>query len=164
MGVQNVVTKSRHYIQYQAYTHLHFDVNCNGAKLGKCNLEYVWVFMVPDDYIASIDPLLFQGRSVIFNRQPPNHVDGKDPKLAWNPLATAGSYTEGRLRIRRLGLRVWFGGGACVFLHGAILHHEIEPFSGGQRIFIAHFCHQSLWKEMGVVLRSSWITEESVES
>lgn len=33
------------------HTHLHFDVNCNGAKLGKCNLESVWVFMVPDNYI-----------------------------------------------------------------------------------------------------------------
>jgi len=103
---------------------------------------------------ATIDPLLFQGRSVIFNRQTPNHVDRKDPKLGWNPLTTAGGYTEGRLRIRRLGLRMWFGGGACVFLRGAILHHEIEPFDGGQRISIAHFCHSSLWAEMDVSLHS----------
>jgi hypothetical protein len=33
------------------HTHLHFDVNGNGAKLGKCNQESVWVFMVPDDYV-----------------------------------------------------------------------------------------------------------------
>jgi hypothetical protein len=107
---------------------------------------------------ASIDPILFQGRSVIYNRQTPNHIDRRDPKLGWNPLTTAGGdYTEGWLRIRRLRLRMWFGGGACVFLRGAILHHEIEPFGGGQRISIAHFCHQSLWDEMGVILRSSGV-------
>jgi hypothetical protein len=100
---------------------------------------------------------------VIFNQQTPNHVDGKDPKLAWNPLATAESYTEGRLQIRRPGLRMWFGGGACALLRGAILHHEVEPFSGGQRISIAYSCHRSLWKETDVVLRSSGVTEESFE-
>ena len=83
-------------------------------------------------------------------------MDGKVPKLA-------GLYTKGRLWIHWLGLRMWFGGGACMFLHGAILHHEVKPFSGEQRISIAHFCHQSLWKEMGVVLHSSGITKESVE-
>lgn len=41
------------------HTHLHFDVNCNGAKLGKCNLESVWAFMVPDSYINDTgDPVL----------------------------------------------------------------------------------------------------------
>jgi hypothetical protein len=107
---------------------------------------------------ATLDPILFQGRSVIYNRQTPNHVDRKDPKLAWNPLTTAGKdYTGGMLRIRRLGLRMWFGGGACVFLRGAILHHEIEPFGDGQRTSIAYFCHKSLWDEMGVILRSSGV-------
>lgn len=108
---------------------------------------------------AAIDPILFQGRSIIFNRQTPNHFDTKDPKLGWNPLTVAGAFTGGRLRIRRLGLRMWFGGGACAFVRGAILEHEIEEFDGGQRISIAHFCHDSLWKEMGITLRSSGITE-----
>jgi hypothetical protein len=107
---------------------------------------------------ASIDPILFQGRSIIFNRQTPNHIDRKDPKLAWNPLTTAGTFVGGRLRIRRLGLRMWFGGGACAFVRGGILQHEIEEFEGGQRISIAHFCHNSLWKEMEVTLCSSGLT------
>jgi hypothetical protein len=85
-------------------------------------------------------------------------LDQKDPKLGWNPLTVAGTFTGGRLRIRRLGLRMWFGGGACAFVRGAILEHEIEEFDGGQRISIAHFCHDSLWKEMGITLRSSGIT------
>lgn len=108
---------------------------------------------------ASIDPLLFQGRSVIFNRRTPLHVDRRDPKLGWNPLTTAGTYEGGRLIIGRLGLRMWFGGGACVFLRGAILPHEIESFDGAQRISVAHFCHSSLWREMGVTLHSYGLVE-----
>jgi hypothetical protein len=104
---------------------------------------------------ASIDPILFQGRSVIFNRQTPNHIDRKDPKLGWNPLTTAGNYTGGHMRIRRLKLRMWYGAGSCIFVRGAILPHEVEEFEGGQCISIAHFCHESLWKEVGVKLRSS---------
>ena len=84
----------------------------------------------------------------------PNHVDRKDSKLGWNPPTTARGYTEDRLRIRRLGLRMWFSSSACVFLRGAILHHEIEPFDGGQQISIAHFCHSFLWAKMDVSLHS----------
>lgn len=61
------------------------------------------------------------------------------------------------MRIRALGLRMWFGGGACVYLRGGILHHEIEEFDGAQRISIAHFCHDSLWKYMGIPLNSKGV-------
>lgn len=106
-----------------------------------------------------IDPLLFQGRSIIFNRQTPSHIDRRDPHLGWNPLTTAGDYAGGWLRIRELSLRMWFGPGACVFLRGAVLHHEIEPFNLGQRIVIAHFCHKSLWRDADIELQSSGISD-----
>lgn len=99
---------------------------------------------------ASIDPSSFQGRSVIYNRQTPNHVDRRDPRLAWTPLFTLGSFKGGNLRVRKLGLRMWYGPGACVFIRGAMFAHEIESFDGGQRISIAHFCHDSVWKDAGV--------------
>jgi hypothetical protein len=109
---------------------------------------------------AAIDPLLFQGRSIIYNRQTPSHIDRRDPILGWNPLTTAGrDFTGGWLRIRRLKVRMWFGGGACVFVRGRVLHHEIEPFDDGQRVVIAHFCHQSLWNDMGIMLRSTGVND-----
>jgi hypothetical protein len=104
---------------------------------------------------ASIDPTLFQGRSVIYNRQTPNHLDGRDPTIGWTPLFVTGEFTGGGLRIRRLGLRMSFTPGTCIFLRGRVLPHEIEVFGGGQRVSIAHFCHQSVWAEMGVTLASS---------
>lgn len=106
---------------------------------------------------AAISPLLFQGQSYIYNRQTPNHFDRKEPKASWTPLFTAGLYTGGYLRIRGLGLRMWFGPGACIFLRGGLCPHEVEPFEGGQRISIAHFCHQSVWSEAGVEFKSSGI-------
>lgn len=110
---------------------------------------------------AAISPLLFQGQSYIYNRQTPNHFDPREPKVAWTPLFTAGSYVGGYLRIRRLGLRMWFGPGACIFLRGRLLPHEIEHFEGGQLISVAHFCHKSVWDEAGVEFISSKVLPES---
>lgn len=106
---------------------------------------------------AAINPLLFQGQSVIFNWQTPNHVDCRDPIFAWMLLFNTGLFKGGHLRIHRLGLRMWFGLGACVFLHGALCPHEIKPFDGGQRILIAHFCHRSVWEEMEVEYKSEGV-------
>jgi hypothetical protein len=36
------------------HTNLGFDVDENGIKLGVCNGETIWIFMVPDDYINSV--------------------------------------------------------------------------------------------------------------
>lgn len=103
----------------------------------------------------AIDPYLGLGRSVIFNRQTPNHIDRRDPAHGWTPIMAMGTEFEGGvMRVRALALRMWFGGGACVYIRGGVLHHEIEEFSGGQRVSIAHFCHASVWKFMGIVLKS----------
>lgn len=99
---------------------------------------------------SAIDPFLFQGRSIIYNRQTPNHRDKREPKIGWTPLFVAGNFTGGWLRIRRLGLRMWYGPGACIFLRGGLLPHEVEPFDGGQRICVASFLHQSVRDDAGI--------------
>ena len=106
---------------------------------------------------SSIDPFLFQGRSFIYNRQTPNHTDKREPLVGWNPLFVTGQFTGGRLRVRRLGLRMWFGPGACIWVRGRILAHEVEPFDGGQRISVASFMHQSVYDTVGVQPRSTGI-------
>lgn len=101
----------------------------------------------------TIDPLLFQGRSIIFNRQTPGHFDRREPPAGWTPILALGDFQGGYIRSKRLGLRMWFGGGACVWIRGGIHDHEIEPFTpapGSQRISIAHFCHASVWDIMKI--------------
>jgi hypothetical protein len=104
---------------------------------------------------AAIDPSLFQGRSIIYNRQTPNHFDRRDPTIGWTPLVVFGRFTGGSLRIRRLGIRMSFLPGTCIWIRGRVLAHEVEVFEGGQRISIAHFCHQSVWDTMVIIPETS---------
>jgi hypothetical protein len=106
---------------------------------------------------AVIDPSLFLGRSVIYNRQTPNHFDRRDPITGWTPLVVFGRFTGGSLHIRRLGIRMSFLPGTCIWIRGRVLAHEVEVFEGGQRVSIAHFCHQSVWDAMGIVPTTSTI-------
>jgi hypothetical protein len=43
-GSQDISFSTKH-------TNFGFDVDSNGLRLGVCNLETVWIFMVPDDHI-----------------------------------------------------------------------------------------------------------------
>jgi hypothetical protein len=104
---------------------------------------------------AAIDAILFQGRSIIYNRQTPNHLDRRDPYIGWTPLVVFGRFTGGKIRIRRLGLRMSFLPGTCIWIRGRVLAHEIEVFEGGQRVSIAHFCHDSVWNMMAVEPKTS---------
>ncbi|TDL13343.1 hypothetical protein BD410DRAFT_735516 [Rickenella mellea] len=101
-----------------------------------------------------IDPSLWQGRSVIFNRQTPDHVDRRDDPKEFTPIFVLGRFGGGYIRLKTLRLRMWFGGGACVFIRGGLFPHGIEPFHGSQRVSIAHFAHRSLFRQLDVKLSS----------
>jgi len=100
--------------------------------------------------IGAIDPILYEGRAIMFNRQTPKHVDRLDPLRSWAALLVLGAFQGGTMYIERLQLRLRYLPGDMIFIRGAILPHEVEAFSGGQRISIAHFTHQSLWKEFNM--------------
>jgi hypothetical protein len=96
----------------------------------------------------SQDPLLFEGRELLFNRSSGKHVDSQDPKAAYAGLFAAGNFTSGGvLHIPGLNLRVRLLPGDFVLIRGRVLEHEIEPWDGGQRISIPHFTHTSLWRD-----------------
>jgi hypothetical protein len=97
--------------------------------------------------LDSIDPLLMEGRALMWNRQTVNHADRTDPIRAWVALMVLGKFKKGFLFISRLNLRLEYEPGAIIFLRGHILPHEVEAWEGGQRVSIVHFTHQSLWDE-----------------
>jgi hypothetical protein len=97
---------------------------------------------------ASIDPLLMEGRELLFNRRSGRHRDSQDPPLAYAGLYAAGNFTSGgSLYFRQLNLWVRLLPGDFVLLRGRVLEHEIESWEGGQRIGIPHFTHTSLWRD-----------------
>lgn len=103
------------------------------------------------EVIGTGDPLNMEGRELIFNRQTPLHPDRSDHWESWACIMAIGPFKGGPLHIPSIGLRMEYWDGTMILLRGKILKHEVEAFSGGQRISIAHFTHRSFWKSCGVV-------------
>ncbi len=102
---------------------------------------------------ADFDPIHMEGRSITFNEKTPLHAEVEDFEPGWRVLISLGSFSEGGyVRIPRLGLRVPFLPGAILVLRGAFLEHEVEVWSGGQRICLEYFTQESLWKYAKVEL------------
>ena len=100
--------------------------------------------------LAAVDPTLFHGRSFIFNRATPRHLDAKDVPEGWAVLLSVGDYEGGELYLPHLGMIVPFLPGTAIFIRGGILPHEILAFSNGQRISVAHFVHDNVFNHVGV--------------
>lgn len=117
------------------------------AKLRKlCMADHPYI-----KAMASIDPLMTEGRAIMFNRQTPSHTDDQDPLPSWATMITLGKFsTGGELFIPRLNLEIQYHPRDSVILRGRILPHEVRPWGPGQRISIAHFTHGSLWNSYGL--------------
>jgi hypothetical protein len=99
----------------------------------------------------SVDPLLLEGRELLFNRLSGRHKDSQDPRLASAGLYAAGNFKSGGyLFFHQFNLRVRLLPGDFVLIRGRVLEHEIEAWEGGQRISIPHFTHTSLWRDCGL--------------
>ncbi|KAJ7458425.1 hypothetical protein FB451DRAFT_1182626 [Mycena latifolia] len=97
------------------------------------------------------DPLLQEGREIMFNRKTPLHADSGDPKAGWATLVALGGYKGGVMSVPAVNLRMRYSGGGLVLIQGRVLKHEVEDFSDGQRISIADFMHQSMWDYFKIV-------------
>ncbi|KAF8056930.1 hypothetical protein FPV67DRAFT_1677684 [Lyophyllum atratum] len=53
----------------------------------------------------AVDPLLFEGRELLFNRKSGLHTDSQDPLGAYAGLLAAGSFTGGYVHLPQLNLR-----------------------------------------------------------
>lgn len=101
--------------------------------------------------MAAIDPLMNEGRAIMFNRQTPSHADRQDPLSSWATMITLGKFsTGGELCIPRLNLEIQYSPRDTIVLRGRILPHEVKRWGPGQRISIAHFTHSSLWNSYGL--------------
>lgn len=102
--------------------------------------------------LNSIDPLLFEGRELLFNRRSEAHTDHQDPILGYAGLFAAGNFTHGGMLVfPELGpLRLRLQPGDFVLARGRVLEHLVEEWKGGQRIGIPHFTHTALWRSCGL--------------
>lgn len=100
--------------------------------------------------LCAIDPLLYEGREILFNRLSGLHTDSQDPPLAWAILTAFGKFKGGYVFLPHLGLRIRLEPGDIVLIRGRVIPHLIEEWTGGQRISIPHFTHSSLWRTAGL--------------
>ncbi|KAJ7653842.1 hypothetical protein B0H17DRAFT_1146949 [Mycena rosella] len=81
--------------------------------------------------IGSDDPLVMEGREIMYNRQTPLHPDKSDHKRGWAVLVVVGPFTGGALHIPCLNLHMSYTNGTMIMIRGKVLPHEVEAFSNG---------------------------------
>lgn len=96
--------------------------------------------------IATIDPLIYEGRELLFNRISGEHTDKQDPPFGWAILAAFGHNTPVILTLSQLNLQMRFRPGDAIAIRGRIVKHKTSGWESGQRIVIPHFTHSSSWK------------------
>jgi hypothetical protein len=99
--------------------------------------------------LCAIDPLLYEGREILFNRLSGLHTDSQDPPLGYAILAAFGDFKGGYVYLPNLGLRIRLHPGDVILLRGRVVPHVIEEWDEGQRICIPHFTHSSTWRAAG---------------
>lgn len=95
---------------------------------------------------SSIDPLVYEGREVIFNKVNLLHTDRQDPPYSWAVLTAFGNTTSVILRLPQLNMSVAFNPGDMLAIRGRVLKHSTTRWKTGQRIVIPHFTHASSWR------------------
>lgn len=97
----------------------------------------------------AIDPLLFEGREVLYNRKSALHVDSLDPQKGWGFFFAAGDFKGGYVNFPTMKLRVRLEPGDGILHRGRVIPHEIEDWEGN-RISVPHFTHTSIWRAAGL--------------
>ena len=98
--------------------------------------------------ISSIDPLLVEGREILYNVRLHEHTDSQDPLRGMAAFSVFGDFEGGYLFYRLLGIRLHFKSGDINLLRSRVIPHEVEHFTG-QRISIPHYTHTSCWRALG---------------
>jgi hypothetical protein len=101
------------------------------------------------DALLTQDPLLYEGREILFNRASGLHTDSHDPPLSWAILVALGSHEDGFIDIPHLGLKARLNPRDAVMIRGRVLPHQVTNWKGGQRICIPHFTHSTTWRSAG---------------
>lgn len=96
--------------------------------------------------MGTIDPLIYEGREILFNRVSGEHTDTQDPPYGWAILAGFGHNTPVTLTLSQLNIRMRFRPGDAIAIRGRVIKHKTSTWESGQRIVIPHFTHSASWQ------------------
>jgi hypothetical protein len=98
--------------------------------------------------LNALDPLVMEGKEILYNVSMGPHFDRTDPPLGWGVDCAFGYHKGGHFICPQLGLRIRFEPGDMLMLRGRMVKHSVEPWTGGQRISMPHFSHSATWRMM----------------
>lgn len=92
---------------------------------------------------------VFNGVSVITNRNTQAHRDSYSAHHWYDLLVTLGKYTKCNLELPGVGVTLEYGPGTVVGLSGMMLEHSVPNFEG-ERVCYAYFMRDSVHNWAGV--------------
>jgi hypothetical protein len=99
---------------------------------------------------------IFNGASVISNRETPMHRDNFSRCQWYDLLTTVGPYQEAILELPGVGLRFKYASGTVVGLCGRILRHGVSD-ADGERICVAHYMRENVQRRLNTEM-AGWNT------
>lgn len=96
--------------------------------------------------LGAIDPLVYEGRELLFNRISGEHTDTQDPPFGWAILTAFGLNTPVVLTLSQLNIQMRFRPGDAIAIRGRVIKHKTSGWKSGQRIVIPHFTHSASWE------------------
>jgi hypothetical protein len=99
---------------------------------------------------TSLWPSIFTGIAVIVNRLTPEHKDSGGMHLWYDLLVSAGDAKGVVLKMPELGAEIRYKPGTIVLLCGKSLIHSVDSWGEGDRICLAHFLKENVFKRLEI--------------
>lgn len=101
--------------------------------------------------LGAIDPLVYEGWEILFNKVSQLHTNMQDPPYNWVVLTTFGTTSTVEMQLPQLNLCVTFNPGDLLAIHGRVLNRSTNHWDAGQHIVIPHFTYASSWSYTGFI-------------
>lgn len=93
---------------------------------------------------------VFSGIAVIVNRKTACHTERGGHQQWYDLLISAGNPARAVLKLPQLGAQIAYNAGTVVLLRGKSIEHEVGDWGAGDRICLAHFMHDNVFRRLGV--------------
>lgn len=93
---------------------------------------------------------VFSGIAVIVNRKSARHTDRGGRRHWYDLLISAGNPARPVLKLPQLGAKITYTAGTVVLLCGKSIEHEVGDWGAGDRICLAHFMRDNVFRRLGV--------------
>jgi hypothetical protein len=112
-------------------------------------------------------PAVYPGMDIIANRVTPRHCDKGGAPSFYDHLVSFGLDHDARFLLNDLHAEFAYKSGTSVLFPGKDLYHEVQEWSGGERLVIAHYAKDIVQERLKVArpllpTQLGWWSEHTV--